>query len=79
MIDKEIQIEAFGYTYIKERSKPKKIKKKGFKDLNSMYTEYKDEVDTAITECLDKKGINSRMYKLKTQNKTTRTSRNKLP
>ena len=66
MIDKEIQIEAFGYTYIKERSKPKKIKKKSSKDLNSMYTEYIDEVDAAITECIDKNDINSRMYKLKT-------------
>ena len=65
-IDKEIQIEAFGYIYVKERSKPKKIKKKGYKDLNSMYTEYLDEVDAAITECLDRKDINSRMYKLKT-------------
>ena len=31
-----------------ERRKPKKIKKKSFKDLNSMYTEYLDEVDAAI-------------------------------
>ena len=31
-----------------------------------MYTEYLDEVDAAITECLDRKDINSRMYKLKT-------------
>ena len=51
-IDKEIQIEAFGYIYIKERRKPKKFKKKSYKDLNSMYTEYIDEVDAAITECL---------------------------
>ena len=66
LIDKEIQIEAFGYIYVKERRKPKKIRKKSFKDLNSMYTEYLDEVDAAITECLDRKDINSRMYKLKT-------------
>ena len=65
-IDKEIQIEAFGYIYIKERCKPKKFKKKSYKDLNSMYTEYIDEIDAAITECLDKKDINSRMYKVKT-------------
>ena len=50
--DAEIQIEAFGYIYVKERSKPKKFKKKSSKDLNSMYTEYIDEVDAAITECL---------------------------
>ena len=31
-----------------------------------MYTEYIDEVDAAITECLDKKDINSRTYKVKT-------------
>ena len=66
LIDKEIQIEAFGYIYVKERRKPKKIRKKSFKDLNSMYTEYLDEVDAAITECLDRRDINSRMYKLKT-------------
>ena len=35
MIDKEIQIEAFGYIYVKERRKPKKIRKKSFKDFNS--------------------------------------------
>ena len=48
------------YIYIKEQSKPK------IKDLNSMYTGYIDEVDTAIAECLDRKDINSKMYILKT-------------
>ena len=48
----------FKYIYVKERYNPKKVKKKSSKDLNSMYTEYIDEVDTAITECLDKKDIN---------------------
>ena len=31
-----------------------------------MYTEYINEVDAAITECLDRKDINGRMYTLKT-------------
>ena len=30
LIDKEIQIEAFGYIYVKERRKPKKIQKEKF-------------------------------------------------
>ena len=31
-----------------------------------MYTEYLNEVDAAITECLDRKDINSGRYKLRT-------------
>ena len=65
-IDKKIQKEAFGIIYIKERDRPKKLKKKSSKDLNTLYKEHLNEVDSAITGCLNRKDLNSRMYKLKT-------------
>ena len=65
-IDKEIQVEAFGFIYVKERDRPKKIKRKSSKNLNDLYEEHLNEVDKAITECLDRKDVYSRMYKLKT-------------
>ena len=65
-IDTEIQVEAFGVIYVKERDRPKKIKRKSSKDLNKLYEEHLDDIDKAITECLDRKDVNSRMYKLKT-------------
>ena len=65
-IDNEIQVEAFGFIYVKERDRPKKIRRKSSKNLNELYEEHLNEVDKAITECLDRKDVYSRMYKLKT-------------
>ena len=65
-IDNDIQVEAFGVIYVKERDRPKKIKRKSSKNLNKLYEEHLNEVDKAITECLARKDVNSRMYKLKT-------------
>ena len=65
-IDNEIQAEAFGFIYVKERDRPKKIRRKSSKNLNELYEEHLNEVDKAITECLDRKDVYSRMYKLKT-------------
>ena len=65
-IDKEIQAEAFGFIYVKERDRPKKIRRKSSKNLNELYEEHLKEVDKAITECLDRRDVYSRMYKLKT-------------
>ena len=33
--------------------------------MNTLYNEYLEEIDSAISESLDRKDINSKMYKLK--------------
>ena len=64
-IDSEIQIEAFGIIWVGQSSKSRKAKKKNSKELNDMYKEYLEEIDSAVSECLDRKDIHSRMYKMK--------------
>ena len=65
IIDTDIQIESFGIIWVGKCNKSRKAKKKNSKELNTMYQEYLEEIDSAVNECLDRKDIHSRMYKMK--------------
>ena len=64
-IDQAIKVEAFGVIWIKQGGNSKKRKKRESKEMNTLYNEYLEEIDSAISESLDRKDINSKMYKLK--------------
>ena len=65
-IDQAIKVEAFGIIWVRQGYSSKKRKKRESKEINNLYNEYLEDIDSAIRESLDKKDINSRMYKLKT-------------
>ena len=64
MIDLEIQIEAFGITWIKSNSK--KRKRRDSKELNEIAKEQSEELDLLLSEGYIGRDLNSKMYKMKT-------------
>ena len=64
-IDQAIKVEAFGVIWVRQGGNSKKRKKRESKEMNTLYNEYLEEIDSAISESLDRKDINSKMYKLK--------------
>ena len=64
-IDQAIKVEAFGVIWVRQGGNSRKRKKRESKEMNTLYNEYSEEIDSAICESLDRKDINSKMYKLK--------------
>ena len=64
-IDQAIKVEAFGVIWVRQGGNSRKRKKRESKEMNTLYNEYLEEIDSAISESLDRKDINSKMYKLK--------------
>ena len=64
MIDMEIQIEAFGITWIKSNNI--KRKKRDSKELNEIAREQSEELDLLLSEGYIGRDLNSKMYKMKT-------------
>ena len=65
-IDTQIQIDAFGLTWTGTKKKGKKRKNKDSRSLNEMFNEQISDIDNAITNCMDRKDVNSKMHKLRT-------------
>ena len=63
MLDLEIQIEAFGITWIKSNSK--KGKKRNSKELNELAKEQSEELDLLLSQGYIGRDLNSKMYKMK--------------
>ena len=64
-IDQAIKVEAFGVIWVRQGGNSRKRKKRESKEMNTLYNEYLEEIDAAISESLDRKDNNSKMYKLK--------------
>ena len=53
-IDQAIKVEAFGVIWVRQGGNSRKRKKRESKEMNTLYNEYLEEIDSAISESLDR-------------------------